>query len=330
MSGAVPTDRPVDGAVYAALPTFFEASGRIAAKAQAHLAEYLGGLDLDGFLLLSEAAEVHALTESEQAAVVADLAPRLGGRPFWVQLSSPSTRAAIALAERAERAGAEALLLQPYLLPGLGYRELYRHLELISRQVSLPFVLGLRALSALSALAPEELDTIAAHPRVQGIFLAGLPLELTRAWAKSMEGARFGVAGACALSCRASLKAGARMNLCALSTLASAQAIELREAHRAGAYTVLEDREATLKPLVDQLGPPKPARERGGLSRIATRIADRSLSGDALAPLVPVGLLKEALRLQGHPLPTQLRPPQEAARAEDRARLQSLLRVCGI
>lgn len=318
------------GAVYAALPTFFDPGGGIDARAQAHLAEYLSARPLDGFLLLSEVAEAAQLSEAEQGAILDDLAPRLGERPFWVQISSPSTRIAGELAERAERAGAQALLIQAYLHPGLGYRELYRHVELIARRVSLPLILGARALSAAAVLAPEELKTLALHPRVAGIFLPGRARELVSSWSKRLAERPLGVVGGCALDGRDIPRAGVRANACGLAVIATDPAVELREAARAGAQTVVDACATKLRPLVDQLGPERDPEERGGIERLASRIADRALSAHRLRPLANPALIKEALRLQGHPVTAHLRAPGDPLRPEDSDKLQALLRLSGL
>src|SRR5262249_11382469 len=131
--------------IWAALPTPFDDGGRIDQKALDHLLDYLTPRDVAGFALLTEAAEDPLLAPEERRQLIGSVAARLGGKkPFVVAISAPATREAVELSKLAHQKGAAGILLSTYRLPGLGYRELYRHLEKVAKSTALPVILVVR------------------------------------------------------------------------------------------------------------------------------------------------------------------------------------------
>lgn len=319
------------GRILAALPTPFDERGKFDAKAMDLLVAYFADRRMSGFAVLTEAGEGAFLESSERRAVVERVARRAEGkRPFWVQISEPWTRGAVEAAQHAEGLGAEGLLIGLERLPGVGYPEMYRHLDRLGQAVTTRLVLVVRPGDLVSGLAPEEQATLGQHPRLSGVFLAeGYAPTASRAWTKRLEG-RGEVLGACSFEIVDSAKSGVSGVVCALALLAPEPARAMMDGFSRGELDGLAKLRRRMAPAVDQLGPPRPDESRGGVERLAERIARRSLDGGRLRPWAPPGLLKEGLRLQGHRLNTFVRPPQPQVTSKERERLKSLMKACGM
>ena len=310
-----------------ALPTPFDERGRIDDPAMARLVEYFADRSGGGLAVLTEAGEGLFLDATERRAIVERTAEGARDKvPFWVEISDFWTRSAIDAARHAEEAGAEGLLLSMQRLPGVGYPEVYRHVDRVVKATSCRIVLVVRPGDIVWALAAEEQATLAEHPRLSGVFLAERGGASHRAWSKRFEG-RGEVLGACSFETTDETGGGA---LCALSVLAPEPARVMMEARAGGDAEAIRRIYRRMKPLLERLGPPKSTESQGRIERLAERIARRPLDGGRLPPWAPVALIKEGLRLQGHRLKGFVRPPQPQVTREERDKLKVLLKTCGM
>ncbi|MCC7385460.1 MAG: dihydrodipicolinate synthase family protein [Deltaproteobacteria bacterium] len=321
---------PIQG-VHAAIPTPFDEQRGIDVKALDHLVDYLVERDLHGLALLTEVAEDVLLSAEERRAIIKAVSARLKGkRSLLVCISAPASQEAIELARFAEGKGAQAIVLQPPRVPGIGYRELYRHVDRVVRAVGLPVLLLTRPANAIEMLAPEEATALVGHPGLRGVVAPHAPPAALETWLKRFKGRDAAVLGGASLALSRTLKAGAHGVVCAMATIAAAQAAELWEAIGQADQTRIERLETSFDALVSLLGPPATTDVKDGLHKLANKIARRTVDTSLLPPTYPFALIKEALRLQGHPVRGDVRPPFEAARPEAVERLRAVLQHAGV
>lgn len=319
------------GRLLAALPTPLDERGALDVPALDHLVHYFAERDLEGLVVGTEAGEGPYLDAPELQALVQGAARGLAGKkPFWVQIGHASTReAADAAAEAAER-GAEGVLLAYDRRPGVGYPELYRHVDRVGRAMSKRLLLVARPGDLLTALAPEEQTALTKHPRLSGVFVAdGAHAAHLRLWAKRFEG-RGEVFAASAFEVEEAAKGGCTGFICALSLLAPGPARAVIDAYARGGLDVVRTLVKRMEPAAERLGPPRFHEGRRGVERLAERIAGGALDGGRLRPWAPPGLLKSGLQLQGHRLTAFVRPPQPQLTDADRDKLKVLLKASGM
>jgi 4-hydroxy-tetrahydrodipicolinate synthase len=317
--------------VWAALPTPFDDGGRVDQKALDHLLDYLAQRDIAGFAALTEAAEDPLLSAEERRQLISAIGGRVQGKKaFLVAISAPATKEAVEIAKLAHQKGASAILLSTYRLPGLGYRELYRHLEKVAKATELPVLLVMRQDNAFDMLAPEELGTLAKHPSLRGVFAPGAPPQTIEGWVKRFKGRPSGIFGGCSLAHRELAAAGATGSICGLAVIASAHASKVYDALKRGHVEVVGKLERLFQPAVEMLGPPKSFETMDSVQRLAAKLAKRPLEGYQLQSTVPFALIKEALRLQGHPVKNRVRPPYEQVSTDVSERLKTTLKLSEI
>lgn len=317
--------------VFVALPTPFDESGLVDETALIHLVDYLARRDIAGIALLTEAGEDAVLSAEERATIVERVGKRLGGkRELLVQISAPATRAAVDLARKAEQAGAAGLIVAPLRIPGIGYRELYRHVDRVSRATTIPTYLSMRSDNAADCLAPEEQATLGQHERLSGVFLPDAPADDIRVWAKRMKSKDGVVFSACALRFADAARAGATAAICGLAMLATDQSTRLTEAVQRGDVDAIRRIEKKTRPAVETLGPPRAVGEEGGVKRLAAKLAQRPLDGMLMRPTVPFRLIKAGLKHQGHPIKEHVRPPYEDVGHDEGERLKLVLKSSGL
>lgn len=317
--------------IFVAVPTPFDDKGGVDVAALTHLVDYLSRRDITGVALLTEAAEDAVLTVDERTKIVERVGKRLAGKKdILVSVSAASTREAVDLARHAEQNGAQGIVVAPLRVPGLGYRELYRHLDRVSRATSIATYLSLRLDNAVDCLTPEELATLGQHERLAGVFVPGASAEKTKLWAKRMK-ARDGVVfSACALTFPEAARAGATAVICGVAMLATDQSARMADAVSRGDVDTIRRIEKKARPAIEQLGPPRSPDEESGVKRLATRLAQRPLEGLLLKSVVPFRLVKKGLELQGHPVKPHVRPPFEDVGAEESERFKLVLKSSGI
>ncbi len=317
--------------VFAALPTPFDERRALDVKALEHLVDYLVERRLAGLALLTEAAEDVLLGADERRLILKTVAARFKGRrKLVVVLSTPSSSEAIELGRFAEQKGAHALILGPPRVPGIGYRELYRHLDRVARAVSVPVLLLARPGNALDGLLPEELEAILGHASLKGVVVPHASTAQLDGWAKRFKGRGAAILGGASLAASRAVKAGATGFVCGMATVAPDTAAELWAAIGSNDRATADRIEAQAAPVVEALGPLIATEAKDGVQKLATKIAKRALEGASLAPSYPFALIKETLKLQGHPVRTEVRAPYESPRAETVERLKVMLAQGGV
>ncbi len=318
-------------AVFVALPTFYKEDGQIDFSALKHMVEYVLSRDAHGVAVCFEAAEDPLLSDDERRMLVDAVADTCGDRaPFMVHISSPATRPAVDLARHAEGKGAIGVVVSPYRVPGLGYRALYRHFDRVCKAGDLRTYLGVRPEGATDMLAPEELATLGNHEQVAGVYAPAASGPVLRSWAKRLKARTGAVFTGCSFDFSDKAKAGATASVCGLAVLGIEKTVALSEAFTNTDVSLIRRLERQLAPATEALGPPKSAEELSGVKRLAARIAQRPLEGADMLPVTPFALVKEGLRLQGHPVRSLVRPPFERVGPAQSERLKSVMKSAGL
>ncbi|MBI2377596.1 MAG: dihydrodipicolinate synthase family protein [Deltaproteobacteria bacterium] len=327
-----PENLPAISGVYAAIPTPFDAKKQVDTKALTHIVEYLTSMSLDGLALFTECAEDAVLTPEERRSIlklVCSVADRR--KKLVVSISSVATQQALELAKAAEHKGAVALVVSLARIPGIGYRELFRHLERIRKGGSAPIILDARPGNVLESLSAEELNTLVGHSTLAGAFIPTFSSGSLEAWRKRFKSdAKPSFLTASSLGFARAHEQGASGSLCAMAVIAPEQAVKISRAIAANDAATVSKLENQLRPVVEVLGPPSAERSTDGIQRITQRIAKRDLAGPRLSSIFPAALIKEALRLQGHPVRSEVRSPFESVRADASEKLRTVLTMGGL
>jgi dihydrodipicolinate synthase/N-acetylneuraminate lyase len=316
--------------VFSALVSTFDERRELDLPAMNGLLEYVVAQHVAGVALFTEAAEDVLLSPEERQTLLKLVAEAVSGKKqLVVFVSAASTLEAVELLKSAEAADAAAVVIAPPRLPGVGYRELYRHVDRIVRAASIPVLLADRPGNALSSLEEEELAALVRHVDLAGVFAPHAASEDLSRWRRYLGDPEKVLVSGCSLNLRALKLHGVEGAICALSLLAPAQAEKAWSAHQNDAEgPALEVLRAT-KPLMQHLGPPNAREDDDAVKRIARKIARRSLSRPELPSTYPAPSLKEALVLQGHSLKSEVRPPYERLKAEQKERLRTILKAGG-
>ena len=316
---------------FVALPTFYKEDGQLDLSALKHIIEYVLSRDAGGLAVLFEAGEDPLLSDDERRILIDNVADACGDRaPYVVNVSSAATRPAVDLLRHAENKGAAGTVISPYRLPGLGYRALYRHVDRLTKAASKPVYLGLRSEGAADMLAPEEIATLGDHNALRGVYAPAAPLSLLKQWAKRLRSRDGTVFTGCSFNFSDRARAGATASICGLSVLGIEKAVSLSTAFTDNDVRAIRQIERQVAPAVEALGPPPAAADLKGVKRLATRFAQRPLDGALLLPVTPFAMVKEGLRLQGHPVRSLVRPPYERIGPVQSERLRSTMKSAGL
>ncbi len=316
---------------YVALPTPFDAEGKVDFSKLEQITDYVLGQKPDGLALLTEAAEDPLLTGEERIEIVNVVAGAVKNKvPLAVAVSAASTREAVELVRAADKVGAAGFFVSPFRLPGLGYRALYRHTDRVANACDKAIYLEVRPGNAIDCLTPEEKATLSQHPRVTGVFAPQAPLDSLKFWArrfKKREGAA--VISGCALTFEECARQGATAVVCGISLLGMRPAKALIAAVKRGDVDTLREIAKQSEPAIQMLAPPRATEDLEGVKKLATKLAQQPLAGAELLPSYPFSLLKAGLQLQGHAFEPRVRPPYEPASAERIGRLRAVLKQAG-
>ena len=316
--------------LFLTIPTPLSDNGHIDRSALGHVVDYAVDQAPTGLALLTEAAEDALLLPDERREIVRRVGGQVAGRTeLLVAVSAASTHEAVALVRFAEEHGATAFILSTPGLPGLGYRELYRHMELVSRATDRPVLLEIRPGNAAFSLAPEEQATLAQHPGLRGAFVPQPSAALSQKWARRFKGRPASLLSGCALTFGDAAEQGATGVVCGLSLLAPTAGWSALQAVAQGDRKALRQLAQSAAPALSLLGPPRAVEHLEGVYKLATKLAQRPLEGGWLRPSYPYGLLKAGLKLLGHPVEGWVRPPYEAPSRERVIRLKGALKQSG-
>ena len=161
-----------------ALVTPMTGDGRIDFGALERLVEWHIAEGTDAIVAVGTTGESPTLEPEEQAQVIERCVRTAAGRvPVIAGASSNSTAHAVALARRAEAAGAAAVLVVvPYYNKPL-QEGLYRHFLAVAEAVSIPLILYNVPSRTIADILPETVERLSRVPNIVGIKEATGKLE---------------------------------------------------------------------------------------------------------------------------------------------------------
>jgi 4-hydroxy-tetrahydrodipicolinate synthase len=150
------------------LVTPFDSTGDVDHDALAELVAWVEARGVDFIVPCGSNSEAPLLTREERAAVVATVADAADG-PVLAGTGAEGTRETVALTEDAADAGADAaLVVTPYYFDH-GPEALADHYRTVADESPIPVYLYSVPAYTGTALAPETVGELAAHPNVAGM-----------------------------------------------------------------------------------------------------------------------------------------------------------------
>lgn len=131
--------------------------------------------DVDGVFVLGSSGEFALLDDATRDAVIARAVEHVAGRrPVYVGVGDTGTRRAIANAQSASRVGVDAFVVcGPFYYPVTDQDALRAHFEAVADAADRPVILYNIPQNTVSALTPDSVVALAAHPNVVGIKDSG-------------------------------------------------------------------------------------------------------------------------------------------------------------
>lgn len=318
---------------FVALPTPFTAQRSLDEDALEHLISYLSKREkIAGFALSTEAAEDDLLTTEERLFIVRMTGKRkLAEHKMLVRVSDFASRHASEFAKASEDAGATALSIRLPRLPGVGYRELYRHVDHICRAVRIPVLLDCGISDGIQSLQVEELETLVQHKGLQGLVKPQIEASELRNWEKRFSGReKLMLLAGSSLDMTEMTEAGATGRICGHYLLLPEAADEITEALEAGEIGKAKKLEAKLAPAKSLLSPASRTDTRGGIQKLTSKLANRTLDEKAIRSHFSPAMIKATLQLQGHPVRADVRSPYETLKGERLEKFAQQLRRTGV
>jgi 4-hydroxy-tetrahydrodipicolinate synthase len=124
------------------LPTPFHDDETLDLQSWRRLLEFMVGLGVDGVTVLGVLGESNRLTDDERDHLIGTAVEVVARRvPLIVGTSHTGTRAATSLSQRAERLGADAVMVSPEKEPVTGEERIVDYYSRIANGISIPIVL---------------------------------------------------------------------------------------------------------------------------------------------------------------------------------------------
>jgi len=124
---------------------------------------------VDGIICCGSIGEASTLVADEKMAIAGAVKEAAGGRPVLLTVAEDSTRAAVALAERAAAAGMDGLMLLPAMRYVSDRRETIQHFRTVARATGLPIMVYNNPLAYSVDITPEMFAEMADEPNFVAI-----------------------------------------------------------------------------------------------------------------------------------------------------------------
>jgi len=310
--------------VIAILLTPLTESGEVDEPGVRHLVEACVAKGLDGVVVLGSNGEFPYLRFEEKVRVMAAAAQGAAGRiPVIAGASAWGTEEAVALSKEAKKAGCHGVMVAMPMYFKLDFKGVVKHFEAVVDQGGLPVIFYYFPEVTGLILSPRELSEIAAIDGIVGAKLTVLSrsylkkaIEATRplGW-RAFTGTSF-----LFLDC---LSFGGAGVTCPLALIGAEDVKGIYEAYKDGDLNRAKKLQARVRQAIPlfsgmDLSPRLLSLGFDLLTRLPSRSGTR--------PAATHGLLKQALRLQGHPITNKVKPPFVEASETQKKLVQKTLR----
>jgi 4-hydroxy-tetrahydrodipicolinate synthase len=288
--------------IFTVMVTAYTADGGIDRAAMAEMAGHLIEGGVHGLVVLGSNGECPYLAHSLQRAAI-DVVVQTAGRqvPVVVGINERGTEPALEMARYAQAAGAHGLLVALPLFYPLELDAVRRHYQTICSAVDLPVLFYNIPSHSHLYLTPEQIASLAEIDNLVGAKETILDINEVQGLVEATDDDFSVFTGMC-LNLTQAMQVGACGAICPLPNIIPRKAVQLYEA------LALGDMEAAA-PL------------QSAFHAIAVFI-----SGSP----TPQALIKEALRLLGHPIRTDVKPPLPQLTTAQAELVRSTLAAAGL
>ncbi|WP_161880620.1 dihydrodipicolinate synthase family protein [Deinococcus alpinitundrae] len=156
--------------VFPAITTPFNADGSVDHAFLREHAQWMMRSGCKGMVPLGSLGEGNTLDHAEKLAVLDTLVGALGGAPVVPGIASLSTHGAVKLAQDAQAAGCQGLMVLPPYVYSSDWREMKAHVSAVIAATDLPVILYNNPLAyRTDFLTPQILELAAEHPNLRGV-----------------------------------------------------------------------------------------------------------------------------------------------------------------
>ena len=156
--------------VFPAITTPFSADGSVDHAFLRDHAQWMMRSGCKGMVPLGSLGEGNTLDHAEKLAVLDTLIGALGGAPVIPGIASLSTHGAVKLAQDAQAAGCQGLMVLPPYVYSSDWREMKAHVSAVIAATDLPVILYNNPLAyRTDFLTPQILELAAEHPNLRGV-----------------------------------------------------------------------------------------------------------------------------------------------------------------
>ena len=288
--------------IFTVMLTAYDSEGKIGREAMKDLTEYQIGSGVHGLVVLGSNGECPYLTHDLQRGAIDVVVESCSGRvPVIVGINERGTEQAVEMAKYAEGAGADGLLIALPLFYPLEEDSVYEHYETISRAVRLPVLFYNWPANTQLKLSPASIARLSEIENVVGAKETIFDVEEVRALV-DMADEDFCVFTGMTLNLVATMEAGACGAICPLPNVIPETTVALYEAIVAG-----------------------DSEKAAGIQNEVYACAPLLASSAA-----PHAMMKEAVRLLGHPITAAVKGPLPPLRPEQADTVRETLKGAGL
>lgn len=314
--------------VFGIVPTPLTKRGEVDEDGLAHLVRHCADSGLHAAVVLGSNGEFPYLSHEEKLRVIRVAADAAGERILVVAgASAISTREAVAYARAAKEAGCRAVMSALPVYWQLSLEQVKDHFEILAREGELPVIFYYFPETTGLVLAPDEIAEIAAIQGIHGAKITVMNRSFLKRVIKFTRTSLFAVFAGSSLLMRYILKSGGAGVICPLPLIAPANCMDL--------YRAMEDGDLDkAQELQDHLLGALPLFTSIDFTAAVSvpywkAMTAKPYVGPPERPISSVAMVKEALRLQGHPITSVVRKPCAPLTSEQSALVKKTLAAQG-
>jgi len=288
--------------IFTVMLTAYDERGRIDREAMRGLTEYQVRSGVHGLVVLGSNGECPYLTGDLQRDAIDAVVEACAGRvPLIVGINERGTEQALNVAEYAQGAGASGLLVALPIFYPLDEESVYEHYEKVAAEVDLPILFYNWPANTGLALSPGSIARLAEIDNIVGAKETIFDVEEVRALVEAAD-EEFCVFTGMTLNLVATMAVGACGAICPLPNVIPEKTVALYEAVVSG-----------------------DSEKAAGLQNEIYTYAPLLASSAA-----PHAMLKEAVRLLGHPISAAVKGPLPQLRSEQADIVRKTLEGAGL
>ena len=314
--------------IFAILPTPLTADNALDEEGLRHLVDFACAQKLDGIVALGSNGEFPYLTIAEKLRVMKVASDQAKGRlPVLAGASDYGTDQAVAYAQAAKEAGCDGVMAALPLYFAVNLAQAKAHLQALVAEGGLPVFFYYFPETTGLLLKPAELAEIAALPGVPGAKLTVTNKSFLKKTIAATRPSHWAVFAGSAFLLADCLEFGGAGIFCPLPLLGPKDIRGIYDAFAGGdrrQARALQDKVLRAIPIMTGMSLPPAALALG-----FKLMAGRRYQGPPARMKPAHHLLKEALRLQGHPITNRVRRPFLAATPGESQLVEKTLKDLG-